>query len=273
MDYLKSTKEAIFSYFAPKNRYIGIVSIPHSGEIIPAEMRSYLTDNKQYIRRDVDYKVEELVDINELQNAGVAVIVSHIHRTAVDLNRSRDLCLLNWKSNSHGEKLVINEPNETTGTQLIANYYDPYYEMLKALTHELIKVQGNQASFIDLHSMPSHPTDYHLKITPNQALTRPDFCISNISGQSCTQNYLDEISNNLSREYSNINQNDPYFGGHITRHYHEQFPEINNIQIEIKRGIYMDESNQSLITEKVNKLKPILTTAIIDTFINNTTNS
>lgn len=258
-------KENIFTLHPPKNKYIGILSLPHSGEVLPDEFKQYLSDDWNALMRDVDYKVHELIDIDLLQKAGIAVIKSHIIRTAVDLNRAQDNALLNWKQNSFGEQVVEQEPSDEIAQELTLKYYSPYYEMLKALINDL-KSHSQKPSFIDLHSMPSKPTAYHLKITPNQKMHRPDFCISDVKGISCEKEFIDYVCSQLKETYSEINQNDPYFGGHVTRHVNSQFTEVNNIQIEINRNIYMDEPTKTLDIQKIEKLKPALTDALIKTF-------
>ena len=122
----------------------------------------------------------------------------------------------------------------------------------------------NIPSLVDLHSMPSRAEAYHLKINPTQEIVRPDFCISDISGQSCEKDYIDFISNSLNASYQNVTQNNPYFGGNITRFLHATYKPLNNIQIEISREIYMDEGNQSLLTDKVTRLKEELTNSLIE---------
>ncbi len=259
----------IFKYFAPKEPFIGIVSIPHSGEFIPEEFKPFLTDNLKALACDVDFKVDELVDIEKLNKAGIAVIVSTIHRTCVDLNRPEQSAVLNWKSNSKGEKLVVAEPDAKLKSLFESKYHIPYFEMLKTMIHELKKKVKLPISFIDLHSMPSKPTEYHLKITPNQPLVRPDFCVSDIEGLSCSKQFIDSICKELEGFSSNVTQNIPYYGGHITRYINETYTDINNIQIEISRAIYMDEEDKVLIDDLVNPLKKNLTQSLISFFQTN----
>ena len=108
------SQSEIFNYYAPKNNYIGILSIPHSGEHIPQEFKEFLISNQSDLDCDLDYKVDELVDIDTLTNNGIAVIVSNIHRACVDLNRAEDKSVLNWKKNSKGIQIVTSEPSSKT---------------------------------------------------------------------------------------------------------------------------------------------------------------
>jgi N-formylglutamate amidohydrolase len=258
-------KQPLFNFYPPKKPMIGILSIPHSGEVLPPEFKEYLVSNSKELMQDVDYRVQELIDIDQITNSGIAVIKSNIIRTAIDLNRPKEKCLFNWKKNSKGVQIVTKEPSNEETIRLVELFYSPYFELLKTLSNEL-KTKTNTPSFIDLHSMPSLATDYHLKINPNQTKLRPDFCLSDQTGKTCTKEFIGTPTQILLKDYPNVTNNDPYFGGHITIHINEQVPEGNNIQIEISRGIYMDESTQQLEKEKVEKLKPILTNAVIETF-------
>lgn len=261
----QSKKTPIFDYYAPHGQFIGIVSIPHSGEIIPDEFKPFLIDDVVELSRDVDTAVDKLVDIDDLVKNGVGVLKANIHRVCVDLNRTPEACVLNWQKNSRGVEIVRKNPEDNDRDLLAQKYHAPYYEMMKAMINELFKFRKTP-SFIDLHSMPSTPTKYHLDINPKQELERPDFCLSDIEGKSCEKAFIDFTSDQLKTAYDKVYQNNPYFGGHVTRHVDANYPGVNNIQIEIKRGIYLNEEQRTLNGKKVSKLKPVLTKALLETF-------
>ena len=252
----------VFNYYPPKGKFIGIVSIPHSGESLPNEFRTYLTDNTKDLMQDVDYRVQELVDINALQQEGIAVIYSNIIRTAIDLNRERSQCVFNWKNNSKGNQIVLTEPEHSLIDLWTEKYYSPYYEMLKTMILELQQKQSI-ASFVDLHSMPGKAEEYHLKMNPNQDIIRPDFCISDVHGKSCTPDFIQYITNALGKSY-NTQINNPYIGGNITKFLDKTYSSLNNIQIEISRSLYMNEDNKKL--KENSALKKILTSELINLF-------
>jgi N-formylglutamate amidohydrolase len=262
---LPAIKGPIFEFYMPNTPLLGLLSIPHSGEWIPSEFEPYLSGDHLAYQEDVDFAVNQLVDIEKLTQNGIAVLVARVHRICVDLNRSPDLTILNWKLNTHGKTLVVKEPEKHEVEILKGLYYFPYFEMMKAMITELQRTK-KMASIVDLHSMPSKPTDYHLKITPNQELTRPDFCISDIKGLSCEKIYIDYISELFQKQNFKVYQNNPYFGGHITRHIHDQFQNKNNIQIEINRALYMDESKKDLIPSLAMPLKLKITDNLINLF-------
>jgi N-formylglutamate amidohydrolase len=258
-------KSPLFDYYAPLGpHYRGLLSIPHSGETIPQEFVSYLSGNTKAYKSDVDYKVNELVDIKALQNAGIAVLVANVHRICVDLNRAEANCVLFWKENTQGESLVVKDPTAEETQKFIETYHRPYFEMLKAALKELEKHKVAPVSMIDLHSMPSQPTEYHMKQNPLQKMHRPDFCLSDRKGKTCAPEFIHFFQKLLTDKGHESSLNDPYVGGFVTE-FVDRF-RTNNIQIEINRAIYMDESSKELIASKVAHLKPLLTQVLIQGF-------
>ena len=258
-------KNPLFDLYSPQGTHFrGLLSIPHSGENIPAEFEKYLSNDLPAYREDVDFKVNELVDIKKLQEAGIAVLVAQVHRVCVDLNRAESNCVLFWKENTQGKKLVTNDPDETATQAFIEKYHRPYYEILKAALQDLEKRKKGLVSMVDLHSMPGRPTEYHMKQNPNQKMHRPDFCVSDRKGKTARPEFINFFKDELIKSGHESSLNDPYVGGYITE-YVDRF-RTNNIQIEINRSIYMDETKKELIPSKVDKLKPMLTDVLIKGF-------
>jgi N-formylglutamate amidohydrolase len=258
-------KNPIFDFFAPLgSSYRGLLSISHSGENISEEFEKYLIGDHSSYREDVDFKVKELVDIRRLQEAGVAVLVAHVHRICLDLNRAENQRVLFWKENTQGKKLVVHEPDALEIQWFIETYHWPYYELLKAAIQDLEKKKKSAVSVIDLHSMPSKPTPYHLKQNPNQKMHRPDFCLSDRRGKTCRPEFIHFFQEELVKAGHDSNLNDPYIGGFVTE-FVDRF-QANNIQIKINRSIYMDETSKKLESLKVARLKPLLTEILIKGF-------
>jgi len=258
-------KNPLFDFYAPLGtQYKGLLSIPHSGENIPPEFDKYLSGDLPAYQEDVDFKVNELVDIKKIQESGVAVLVAHVHRVCVDLNRAENSCVLCWKENTQGKKLVLQDPDVLQTQAFIEKYHRPYYEILKAALQDLEKRKKGLVSMIDLHSMPSRPTEYHMKQNPNQKMHRPHFCVSDRKGKTAEPEFINFFRDQLVKAGHESSLNDPYVGGYITE-YVDQF-RTNNIQIEINRSLYMDETTKKLIPAEVKKLKPLLTTILINGF-------
>ena len=258
-------KTPLFDYYAPLGHtYRGLLSVPHSGENIPQDFIPFLSGDLRAYKEDVDFKVNELIDIESLQMAGVAVLVSNVHRICVDLNRAESNCVLFWKENTQGKKLVVKDPDTGETEKFIETFHRPYYEILKTSLKELEKRKSGLVSMIDLHSMPSRPTEYHMKQNPNQKMHRADFCLSDRKGKTCESNFINFFHEELIKRGHESALNDPYVGGFVTE-FVDQF-RTNNIQIEINRSIYMDEATKELIPSKVSHLRPLLTEVLIKGF-------
>jgi N-formylglutamate amidohydrolase len=258
-------KQPLFDYYAPLGQNVlGLLSIPHSGERIPGEFEHFLSGDLAAYREDVDFKVNELVDIPALQRAGIAVLVAHVHRICVDLNRSENHCVLFWKENTQGKTLVVKDPDDLQVQSFIETYHRPYFEILKATLQDLEKRKSGHVSMVDLHSMPSRPTEYHLKQNPNQKLERSDFCLSDRRGKTCAPEFIAFFQREFEHAGYSAAINDPYVGGFVTE-FVDRF-RTNNIQIEINRAIYMDEQKKELLQTKVDRLKLVLSQGLIRGF-------
>lgn len=258
-------KTPLFDFHSPLGTaFRGILSIPHSGENIPQEFEQYLSGDLRAYKEDVDYKVNELIDIKALQAAGIGVLVAHVHRICVDLNRAENNCVLFWKDNTQGKKLVSKDPSPDEVERFIGAYHRPYFEILKSALNDLEKRKSGKVSMIDLHSMPSRPTEYHMKQNPNQKTHRPDFCLSDRRGKTCDPEFIKFFQEGLIAKGHESSLNDPYIGGYVTE-FVDKF-RTNNIQIEIKRSVYMDESTKELVPAKVEHLRPLLTEVLVKGF-------
>lgn len=251
-------KSPLFSYYSPLgSKVLGLVSIPHSGEDIPGEFEEFLSGDKDAYREDLDYKVNELVDIQELQKAGIGVLVSHIHRICVDLNRDESNCVLFWKKNTKDKTLVKLDPDEEGVRNFIETYHRPYYEIMRGFLMDLRRKNPAHANFIDLHSMPSTASAYHMKMNPNQKASRPDFCLSDFRGKTCAPEFIQDFQRKFKDKGFDASINDPYVGGNVTQWANHLA--TNNIQIEINRSLYMDEETKELLPEKAKNLKSVIT--------------
>lgn len=254
----------LFRIYHPETEQIkGLISIPHAGEFFPKEFIPFLTNDKRALAEDVDYKVDELVDIKRLQETGIVVLVANVHRTCLDLNRPAQKACLNWKNNTQGVELVTKEPSDEKIKQLTLKYHTPYFNKLTELIEKHTTAK-RKLPVIDLHSMPSRPTQHHLKQNPDQKMERADTCISDWNGKSCSTKYINNIISFLQSMDVSAAKNDPYYGGYLTQYMSPL--ECENVQIEINRSIYMDEVKRELISQKVEHLRPILTELAIKLF-------
>lgn len=223
----------VFESFIPQGPVKGLISIPHSGLWIPDEFEEFLSDDQGQRNRDVDFAINELIDIERLNQNGIYVQVQNLHRICVDLNRPRETAVLNWKQSSQQEPIVAQEPTPAKAEELLTRYYDPYFA-------ELTKYQVTKGFHaVDLHSMPSEATAYHLAKNPHQDKQRPEICLSDLQGKSVEGSKIFHFQQLMAQKLSDVRINAPYFGGFVTQKLNDLGFEV--FQIEIRRNLYMDE--------------------------------
>jgi N-formylglutamate amidohydrolase len=90
------------------------------------------------------------------------------------------------------------------------------------------------AVLLDCHSMPSN-------IRGGPSRVRPDFVLGDRFGTSCMPELMDRATAILQGLGYTVCRNKPYAGGFITEHYGRPARGLHALQIEINRGLYMDE--------------------------------
>jgi N-formylglutamate amidohydrolase len=115
----------------------------------------------------------------------------------------------------------------------IDGIYKPYHEQLKrllAMTH----MRFGYAVLIDCHSMPA-------RIRVGETGIRPDFIVGDRFGTSAAAALPDCTLDTLAEMGYRVVHNKPYAGGFITEHYGRPAEGLHAIQIEVNRGLYMNE--------------------------------
>ena len=134
--------------------------------------------------------------------------------------------------NSSGRNIYTTKLDWQEVCQRIDNYYLPWHNNLRLEIQDFTKRYG-RAFVIDMHSMPSE--------THNSELA--DFVIGN-NFDRASDNYSKKLLSNTIKSYGySVAHNNPYSGGFITRNYSSLKNNIQCIQIEIKKSLYMDEKN------------------------------
>src|SRR5690606_1682746 len=115
----------------------------------------------------------------------------------------------------------------------IERLYKPYHATLRRLLAET-HVSFGFAVLVDCHSMPS-------TIRSGSERERPDFIIGDRYGTSCHPALSEACVQILTDLGHKVTRNRPYAGGFITEHYGRPARGLHAIQVEINRGLYMDE--------------------------------
>jgi N-formylglutamate amidohydrolase len=115
----------------------------------------------------------------------------------------------------------------------IEGLYKPYHRALRQLLQDQHRRFG-LAVLIDCHSMPS--TGAH-----REEGQRADIVLGDRFGTSAAPFFVDLVEEALRGRGYRVGRNRPYAGGFITEHYGNPANSIHAVQIEINRGLYMDE--------------------------------
>ncbi|MFL9925621.1 N-formylglutamate amidohydrolase [Herbaspirillum lusitanum] len=120
----------------------------------------------------------------------------------------------------------------------LSQYYMPYHSALKTLLDDAHEKFGH-VWHINCHSMKSVGNAMNV----DSGVARPDIVISDRNGTSANPAFTEWAAAQFDALGYKVQINSPYQGGHIVHHYGMPTQHRHSVQIEIKRGVYMDERN------------------------------
>ena len=133
-----------------------------------------------------------------------------------------------------GEPIYNKKLTFAEAERRIQTYWRPFHDALQRLINDT-KARFGYCWLIDCHSMPSTSQ-------VRRASGRPvDFVLGDLHGVSCASRATRFVEAYLSGKGYVVRRNDPYAGGFITAHYGRPADGVHVLQIEIARGLYMDE--------------------------------
>jgi N-formylglutamate amidohydrolase len=112
----------------------------------------------------------------------------------------------------------------------IANCWIPFHLELQRLTR-VTKAAFGVCLIVDCHSMPAS----------SARSWAPDFIVGDAHGTSCAPELVETLEACLRDLGYRVARNAPYAGGYITKHYGEPRRRTHAVQLEVARGLYMDE--------------------------------
>lgn len=234
-----------------------ILNSPHSGRNYTDAFMTKVQLSDFAIRKSEDFLVDELFGSGIA--IGLPMLVANFPRAFLDVNREPyeldpkmfDGQLPDYvntqsvrvstglgtiaKIVADREEIYHSPISVEDALERIENIYKPYHACLRrilAQTH----VKFGFAVLLDCHSMPSahHGSPFE---------RRPDFVIGDRFGSSCSEELTLCLRDNLKAMGYKVVLNKPYAGGFITQHYGRPDSGLHAVQIEINRGLYMDESS------------------------------
>ena len=274
----------LFEVFEPDRHRIPFVfNSPHSGRRYTPDFLAKSRLDAQAIRRSEDHYVDQL--FAGARTLGAPMMVAHFPRAYLDVNREPYELdprmfdgLLPPYTNLNSVRVagglgtiprIVAENMEIYRSRLsvddamdrIEGIYKPYHACLRKLiarTH----VRFGYAVLIDCHSMPGN-----IRLAGNGM--KPDFIIGDRYGTSASAE-VSRIAVKVLQDLGfNVVRNKPYAGGFITEHYGRPARGLHALQIEVNRGLYIDEaklvkkSNFDALTAQITEFLSILSNTII----------
>ena len=245
-----------FEIYAPDDQTVPFVfNSPHSGRVYPETFLSDSQLDQHTIRRSEDCFVDEL--FGAATTFGAPLLAAHFPRAFVDVNREPyeldprmfDGQVPNYINSSSLRVAgglgtiprLVAENMEIYSSRLpireamarIDALYRPYHDGLRRL---LVKTHSRfgYGVLVDCHSMPAN--------AQSGSRHRPDFVIGDRYGSSATE-ALSQLAIGLLKDLGYlVSRNKPYAGGFITEHYGRPKSGLHAIQIEVNRGLYINET-------------------------------
>ena len=232
-----------------------ILCSPHSGRIYPKHFLATSRLDPLALRRSEDCFVDDL--IQPITDLGLPMIAARFPRAYLDVNREPyelDPVLFDEPlpdyANSQSvrvagglgtiarivadrEEIYAQPPTLESALHRIEKLYKPFHSALEGLIDETVKKFG-MALLVDCHSMPSTSTSSSYDI-------RPDMVLGDRFSGSCDAKFSAFLKNELAQFGYDVFMNRPYAGGFITEHYGRTSQNVHAIQLEINRGLYLDE--------------------------------
>lgn len=239
-----------------KGRVPVVISSPHSGSIYPPSLMRVVRLRPSQLSHLEDGVVDQLFD--GAPSLGAPLLRARFARAYVDPNREAfelDAELFEgplpaWvnASSVRARAGLGTIPSRIGGRQIyrarlpfdeaerrVRLAYWPYHEALEELLVEAREGFGT-ALLLDCHSMPSVAGG-----AAGDDGVGIDFALGDRFGRSCSPAVIDRVERWLRRQGFRVARNRPYAGGHITCRYGRPEADLHALQIEVRRGLFMDE--------------------------------
>ncbi|MEM9147769.1 MAG: N-formylglutamate amidohydrolase [Pseudomonadota bacterium] len=232
-----------------------VFSSPHSGRVYPQEMvdRSHL--DLRALRASEDAFVERL--FARVPDCGAPLLHALAPRAWLDLNRAAtdlDPELIEGVQSSgpnqrvaaglgvvprvvsEGQEIYRGKIGRIEADARIDAIHRPYHETLE---HLIERARGHfgVAVLFDCHSMPSEA----LRAAPRVRGRAPDIVLGDRFGASAGRAIVAQTQEAFERAGFRVARNAPFAGGYITQRYGQPQRSVHAVQIEIDRGLYLDQ--------------------------------
>jgi N-formylglutamate amidohydrolase len=252
------TVEAALDMRQPRVRTVPLVlASPHSGADYPRDLLAASRLDPVSLRRSEDSFVDAL--FGAAPALGAPLLAARFPRAYLDVNREAwELdptmfsdalpSFVNARSPrvrmglgtiarvvASGEEIYARKLYFSEAKQRVDELYYPYHRTLHGLVQETEEAFGG-CLLVDCHSMPSAAS-----MVGGQDAA--DIVLGDCHGTACAPQIIEAARCFLAERQFAVALNAPYSGGFTTGHYGCPQRRRHALQIEINRGLYMDERN------------------------------
>jgi N-formylglutamate amidohydrolase len=251
--------EPPFEIWRPEGEISPLVfASPHSGRHYPADMGASARLGAAAMRSSEDALVDEL--INAAPRHGCAVIIARYARAYVDVNRepyeldpsmfedelpafarartARVAAGLGSIARlvAEGREIYDRKLTFAEASRRIEAVHQPYHQALRTLVDDARRIHGG-AILVDWHSMPGAAAGPGLN-----GRRQADMVLGDRFGSTCSDDLTQAVERELAAMGYVTARNAPYAGGYTTEAYGRPVEGVHALQIEINRGLYLDET-------------------------------
>lgn len=229
-----------------------VFASPHSGRVYPDALFAAARLEPPALRRSEDVFVDEL--FAAAPDHGAPLLAATFPRAWCDVNREAwelDPAMFEgelpaWVNTTsprvgaglgtvprvvaNGEAIYRRKLRFDEAQDRVTRCWHPFHDALRSAIAAARAGHGG-CVLIDCHSMPS----------PGAGLRGPEFVLGDAHGTACAPRLTQAVEHLLRDLGYHVRRNDPYAGGYITRHYGRPREGVHALQIEIARGLYIDE--------------------------------
>jgi len=233
-----------------------VFASPHSGRAYSPDFLAQTVLTEQVLRSSEDAFVDLL--IQDAPKLGAPLLLAQVPRAYVDLNRAPDefdpAVIEGVRIGGQNPRIASGlgviprvvaggraiYRGKLTGEQAqarISQFWQPYHSALRQMMNDTVR-QFGQVVLLDMHSMPSEAAI--VQHSPKQSC---DIILGDRHGASASPEITAMVEESFRQAGLRVVRNTPFAGAYIAQHYGRPFLRRHVVQIEISRGLYMDEKN------------------------------
>lgn len=229
-----------------------VVEVPHAGLGLPGEVRALLLAGADDLRRDADAWVDALY--RGAPARGATLLAAELSRYVVDLNRDESdvdewtVAALPsdgfehprgvvWRETGEGRAALRRPLTRAEFEERLARYHRPYH---RALADEVARLRRGHRDVVIVaaHSMPSVGRGQR-----GEGLRRADVVPGTRGKSTAARAVIDAVEQHFRAAGLSVRHDEPYRGGATTARWGRPHEGLHAVQVELNRGLYMDESS------------------------------